>query len=223
MEKTIEDLKSWDITTVSEQVGAKSAAKALLQSRQASIGENPIPPLSDDEENNNTTAPSDVEESSSIVASEDTEDHLDNTRTLKRLRTEDHLDSTTASKRLRIEENPEHARTEENPDGTEENLDGTRALERTDDNMGVLLQAVGLTGQNADTPETIIANLDLPMEQSDSAAMNLMMDDIYDKLTISYDDGQFLFDGQNLFDDIDVNEINVDALLRTPSELENIE
>jgi hypothetical protein len=208
MEKTIEDLKSWDITTVSEQVGAKSAAKALLQSRQASIGENPIPPLSDDEENNNTTAPSDVEESSSIVASEDTEDHLD---------------STTASKRLRIEENPEHARTEENPDGTEENLDGTRALERTDDNMGVLLQAVGLTGQNADTPETIIANLDLPMEQSDSAAMNLMMDDIYDKLTISYDDGQFLFDGQNLFDDIDVNEINVDALLRTPSELENIE
>ncbi|KAK1248322.1 hypothetical protein MKX08_006542 [Trichoderma sp. CBMAI-0020] len=215
--RTIEELKLRDIISISEQAGAKSAARALLQSRQASIGKNQIPPLPNDEENNSTTAPSDVEGSSSIAVSED---HVDNTRALKRSRTEDHLDSTTASKRLRTEENPdgtrapEHAPTEENPDGTraqehaptEENPDGTTASEHapTDvDSWGMLLQAAAITSQNADASETPIANLvsDFPPELS-SEAMN-SMDEFYPEFSLGFN-----HDGQtNVFDYIDVHRV----------------
>lgn len=219
MLKTVEDLKRWDIIRISERFKAKSAAKAALQYRQASIESSTPTPPSNDRDNNSTTVSSDVEGNSSIVASEQsrTEDHQDSTTALKRLRTEDHLDSTTASKRLRTEENSDDTRvsdragTEDNPDGmrasehagTEENTDGTRASERTDDQLEMLLQAAAFTGQNADTSETTTANLGLPMEQSDSEMM--MMEEFSNTAAfgLGFNNGQATF-----FDDVDIDKVN---------------
>lgn len=209
MTKTVEDLKLWDIIAISEQSEAKFAAKALLQSRQASIENQRPPPPSDDKENNSTAAPSDVEGYNSIVASEHSrteadldgtrasesspaEDHLDNTRALKRSRAEDHLDGTRASKRSR----------------TEDDSDGTRESERahTEDNLEILLQAAAFAGQNADASETSIANLvsDLPTVQSNSEIMNTILEQSYPTQNVAFHtqngfSSEFPFRSEELF------------------------
>lgn len=136
--KALEELPLRNITKISEQSGAKLAAKSLLQHRQAFIGNLKPPERSSKEAS--TIA---LKRSSTKRAHEDSD--LDGTRAPKRAREGSDLDSTSTS--------------ESAPYNVEAN-NGTVASEHAprEDRLHVLFQVAKSMDQNEVSSEETIAN-----------------------------------------------------------------